>query len=1207
MEYSSIVEDPSYKSKLDNVKSIMRSQFEEKFYGTESNITSKSTFKENTKVDFKFSTILDKIKHDNNKKSKQMSVLNQRLNVKRMKESTNQEKQIRNIKGIDTNKFLESTDFVTYNYSNVQEDDQYVDKVTYFLPFKCQKNTSFLGSHIKVLEDGKDKNLVALDTEKEESKVLTNMLRQRKYDIQVIRGKIVELKYLNSFVDKQCNKNESLMFSSELMTSSTNCKVKMVKDNVQNKISEKEEYLVNLRNKESEITENLTRMESEAGEAILKLQECKSFNEKLLKERMDLEYDCDSAYKKTQQFQKVTQILKHLAYCNTQLLNFNNNESVSRDSKISNNINIIDEKGMDKQKQNSNTKQGTASRKIVNSYNRLKLENVYDRNSKGMSNQFELPNKQQNSVRHKVQKSSLHNCSDSDDSREIIDSNMQVISKFYKKFPNGPSEIITKLSFLWKDWNINGSKKEIQYHELLKDLTKKRDKLQQLKHKLVDSKAEYERTETLNDSCDNLRDCTREHDSQEFFHHEHLKNLENDVNMHAKQIVGFEKYFTPKQDVVPAKVCIGFYSRQSTLFDKMTNLFLLMTGTLRKFVNFFPYSQEFIEKNVNQMRAIEDKSETSTSADKVKIREGILQNSHKKILNSGSVSLDNSVDYQSHNNIIDTFINTIDKLNIKRSENNVQLFIDFQVGDKIINLLIEPKNFQKMFKVEIKKNPDIFITNGWADFIMYLKGFSFNILINKIENNLKNIGNFVKMMNDFKIVPKEQRCITRDGTRNVSRGSQRDNFRSKNSLSKASENVMTSRSAEKSQTNMNEKDYFLPYWKEAMETKFDQMPEENIINKKKTIKVLEFGYNENVNINIMNDNNINTKVHFEDEISSTNSKNTRQIPRKDNIQTNSKKADLYGRKSVEKILKNKIQQSIHGKGKIEHWQKKTNDDQETATNKESNYSELNFRNIDVTVDSGDQSHRNDSKLGHGLNSENMSTNLEYRRGIVKDIKKLRDMDTVIRMQDKNDINPGKIIDDINENCFNDKNIYRFVEKGSTMSGNFSRKDLFKTTSSGKLESINFIEKNKRLLEKKCQLEKKNNMDIKRTTTSHKNIGFSKNSMMNSTNASAYKEPKYYNLSRQKDNMMVDFANKLKRSKSGKNTRAVYSSTQGSRLMEKNAFFKTGMPTLTKGLDKINNLACFEPKTNFNAPQDFQYDTSINNNNFSKTQRSTNWL
>lgn len=232
MEYSSIVEDPSYKSKLDNVKSIMRSQFEEKFYGTESNITSKSTFKENTKVDFKFSTILDKIKHDNNKKSKQMSVLNQRLNVKRMKESTNQEKQIRNIKGIDTNKFLESTDFVTYNYSNVQEDDQYVDKVTYFLPFKCQKNTSFLGSHIKVLEDGKDKNLVALDTEKEESKVLTNMLRQRKYDIQVIRGKIVELKYLNSFVDKQCNKNESLMFSSELMTSSTNCKVKMVKDNV---------------------------------------------------------------------------------------------------------------------------------------------------------------------------------------------------------------------------------------------------------------------------------------------------------------------------------------------------------------------------------------------------------------------------------------------------------------------------------------------------------------------------------------------------------------------------------------------------------------------------------------------------------------------------------------------------------------------------------------------------------------------------------------------------------------------------------------------------------------------------------------------------------------------------------------------------------------------------------------------------------------
>ena len=166
-------------------------------------------------------------------------------------------------------------------------------------------------------------------------------------------------------------------------------------------------------------------------------------------------------------------------------------------------------------------------------------------------------------------------------------------------------------------------------------------------------------------------------------------------------------------------------------------------------------------------------------------------------------------------------------------------------------------------------------------------------------------------------------------------------------------------------------------------------------------------------------------------------------------------------------MKNKIQQSIHGKGKIEHWQKKTNDDQETATNKESNYSELNFRNIDVTVDSGDQSHRNDSKLGHGLNSENMSTNLEYRRGIVKDIKKLRDMDTVIRMQDKNDINPGKIIDDINENCFNDKNIYRFVEKGSTMSGNFSRKDLFKTTSSGKLESINFIEKNKRLLEKKC--------------------------------------------------------------------------------------------------------------------------------------------
>ena len=80
------------------------------------------------------------------------------------------------------------------------------------------------------------------------------------------------------------------------------------------------------------------------------------------------------------------------------------------------------------------------------------------------------------------------------------------------------------------------------------------------------------------------------------------------------------------------------------------------------------------------MRAIEDKSETSTSLDRVKFRknrDGILENSEEKIANSGSVSLDNSVDYQSHNNIIDLFINTIDKLNIKRNENDVQIFIDF--------------------------------------------------------------------------------------------------------------------------------------------------------------------------------------------------------------------------------------------------------------------------------------------------------------------------------------------------------------------------------------------------------------------------------------------------------------------------------------------------------------------------------------------------
>ena len=105
-----------------------------------------------------------------------------------------------------------------------------------------------------------------------------------------------------------------------------------------------------------------------------------------------------------------------------------------------------------------------------------------------------------------------------------------------------------------------------------------------------------------------------------------------------------------------------------------------MTCTLRKFVNFFPYSLEYIENNVNKMRAIEENSETSNSSNKVKFKEDknrIFQNSAEKIANSSSVSLDNSVDYQPHHNIIELFSNALNKLDIKRNENNVQVFIDF--------------------------------------------------------------------------------------------------------------------------------------------------------------------------------------------------------------------------------------------------------------------------------------------------------------------------------------------------------------------------------------------------------------------------------------------------------------------------------------------------------------------------------------------------
>lgn len=193
MKQSLLADDPAHNAKMSDMKSVIRSQFEEKYINEESTI--RSSFFENKKTDFKFSTIIDKIKHENNLKSKQMNNLNQMLNNRRLKESTQQEKQIKSMKYIDTSKFLESTNFVTYDYLNEEESEKYIDKVTYYLPFKNQKNMSFLGNHLQFLEDDKERFMRVWGFEKEQSVILTNMLKQRKDDIQVISTKIADLKY----------------------------------------------------------------------------------------------------------------------------------------------------------------------------------------------------------------------------------------------------------------------------------------------------------------------------------------------------------------------------------------------------------------------------------------------------------------------------------------------------------------------------------------------------------------------------------------------------------------------------------------------------------------------------------------------------------------------------------------------------------------------------------------------------------------------------------------------------------------------------------------------------------------------------------------------------------------------------------------------------------------------------------------------------
>ena len=177
------------------------------------------------------------------------------------------------MKFIDKKKFLESTNFVTL----VNESD--MEKVTYYLPFKNEKNIGYLTGHMAFLDCEKAKYIKVACQEREAYAILINMIKQRKHDNNVIYAKLAELKSLYTLIGKQSQKNTRLKFMSELMTSSTNTKVKMIRDIVEEKMAERDDLLEGLRERDQNHQERFDKVQEEISEDLVRFGEYKEINE----------------------------------------------------------------------------------------------------------------------------------------------------------------------------------------------------------------------------------------------------------------------------------------------------------------------------------------------------------------------------------------------------------------------------------------------------------------------------------------------------------------------------------------------------------------------------------------------------------------------------------------------------------------------------------------------------------------------------------------------------------------------------------------------------------------------------------------------------------------------------------------------------------------------------------------------------------------
>ena len=109
-----------------------------------------------------------------------------------------------------------------------------------------------------------------------------------------------------------------------------------------------------------------------------------------------------------------------------------------------------------------------------------------------------------------------------------------------------------------------------------------------------------------------------------------------------------------------------------------------------------------------------------------------------------------------------------------------------------------------------------------------------------------------------------------------------------------------------------------------------------------------------------------------------------------------------------------------GQGKLSHWETHSKEEPD-FTIKDGSSSDFNFGKFDLSMNSEEvlgKGHNNsEAKTGDAVFlDEKRSANFDQRRSIVKDIKNLRNIDTIIKMEEKNDINVMKIIDGINEKC-----------------------------------------------------------------------------------------------------------------------------------------------------------------------------------------------